>query len=170
MIYTSYFAKYKGKDGVSIATKQPPGCNFPVFQPLVPELDLVWGYKRGQLTEEEYKNTYFKQLSTLDVQHVAKALENKVLLCWEGSDKFCHRHLVAEWLNSHGILCKEQHLTEMYFEPEIIPETCLYCTHINLKMLPNSFTFVCENKKSKHYQKKTKMPQRSTCKRWESKF
>lgn len=30
-----------------------------------------------------------------------------VLLCWEAPDKFCHRHLVAEWLCHLGLPCKE---------------------------------------------------------------
>ena len=25
-----------------------------------------------------------------------------VLVCYEGPSKFCHRHLVAEWLNKYG--------------------------------------------------------------------
>ena len=29
-----------------------------------------------------------------------------VLVCFE-KDGFCHRHLIAEWFNSHGIECKE---------------------------------------------------------------
>ena len=29
------------------------------------------------------------------------------LMCYEKPDAFCHRHLVADWLNAAGIECKE---------------------------------------------------------------
>lgn len=29
------------------------------------------------------------------------------LLCYETPEKFCHRHLVCNWLNDHGIECRE---------------------------------------------------------------
>lgn len=39
-------------------------------------------------------------LDSLDAKEVYEELgENSILLCWESSEKFCHRHLVAEWLN-----------------------------------------------------------------------
>jgi uncharacterized protein (DUF488 family) len=38
---------------------------------------------------------------------VAQALEGKVLLCYEKSGDFCHRHLVAEWLRRYGYEVKE---------------------------------------------------------------
>ena len=34
--------------------------------------------------------------------------EDAVILCWEAPDKFCHRHIVAEWLSySLGIDIEE---------------------------------------------------------------
>lgn len=30
-----------------------------------------------------------------------------VLLCYEKTGEFCHRHLVADWLNKNGVECKE---------------------------------------------------------------
>ena len=29
------------------------------------------------------------------------------LLCYEKPDDFCHRHLVADWLNKNGYKCEE---------------------------------------------------------------
>lgn len=170
MIQTSYFAKYKGDSGISIATSQPNGCNYPVFHELVPDKSLVWAYKDGKITEEEYTTVYMNQLNQLDVHKIAKELEGKVLLCWEGKQKFCHRHIVADWFNKNGIPCKEQHTTELYFEPMVIPQTCLYCMYSNLDISNYSYTFECTNKDSKHFGKRTKKPQKSKCKRWEAKF
>lgn len=169
MIYTSYFAKYRGENGISVATSQPKGCSYPTFHQLVPDRSLVWAYKNGEVTEEEYTKMYNRQLDELDVHEIAQSLDEMVLLCWEGNEKFCHRHLISDWFNNHGIPCKEQHLVEIYFEPTIIPETCLYCKFSEL-LLGDSYSFRCTNKKSKHFSKKTKYPQRSKCSRWEEKF
>ena len=43
-----------------------------------------------------------KYLEKLDPYIVCLALNgNAVLLCWEKPFEFCHRHLVAEWLNNN---------------------------------------------------------------------
>ena len=49
--------------------------------------------------EENYTIHYYSEvLNVLDPHQVYEELgENAVLLCWEKSGKFCHRHLVAEW-------------------------------------------------------------------------
>ncbi len=48
---------------------------------------------------EEYTKQYTEQiLSWLDPQKVYEELDDCVLLCWEKSGSFCHRRLVAEWL------------------------------------------------------------------------
>jgi hypothetical protein len=67
--------------------------------------------------EEEYRKLYYKHvLDRLDPQKVYKELgENAVLLCYEKHDdcksgaKFCHRHMVAKWLEEHidGLEVKE---------------------------------------------------------------
>ena len=54
--------------------------------------------------------TYSKEeLDKLDPKQVYEELgENAVLLCWEKSSDFCHRHLVSEWLSEKlGIEVKE---------------------------------------------------------------
>lgn len=53
-----------------------------------------------------YVTEYWKHvLSKLDPSEVYKELDGSVLLCYERSDEFCHRHIVAAWfellLNIH---------------------------------------------------------------------
>lgn len=54
------------------------------------------------------KTTYIegyrtKVLGKLDPHKIARAVgHNAVLVCYEANDKFCHRHLVSEWLRYHG--------------------------------------------------------------------
>jgi hypothetical protein len=37
----------------------------------------------------------------LDPAIVANELDGYTLLCWEGPGKFCHRHIVADWLKPY---------------------------------------------------------------------
>lgn len=42
---------------------------------------------------------YYEQvLSELDPEDIYKKLDNSVLLCYEENTEFCHRHIVAAWL------------------------------------------------------------------------
>jgi hypothetical protein len=116
LIYTSYFAskKYKPEDGVSIARY----CKFwngLDYEALKPPEDLINWWKSLSPKEqqsfdkrEQYKCAYINRvLAQLDVHEIAKELDNKVLLCYEKSADFCHRHIVAQWLQNSGYGCGE---------------------------------------------------------------
>lgn len=122
MIYTSYYAKYKGKNGVSISK----GANWfegETYIPLVPDWSLIKAYKLGEITEKEYRKAYIKQLKQLDVHEVYKYLDGKVLLCFEKTGDFCHRHIVQEWFNRARYSCKEL----MGSEEPVGFHNCLFC-------------------------------------------
>lgn len=59
--------------------------------------------------EKEYTKEYRKILDKLDPAMVLEDLgEGAILLCWEKAGEFCHRRLVAEWLEEHlGITVNE---------------------------------------------------------------
>jgi len=114
-VYTSYYAKVKDfwwKYGVVRISTSVPAW-FPVDLPGLPELypgwELVDGLRRGSLSQDEYKKRYWEKLGCLDkevvlgkIAQLSEAYEQPVmmLLCYETPDKFCHRHLVAEWLGN----------------------------------------------------------------------
>jgi hypothetical protein len=55
-----------------------------------------------KLDEATYRVEYRKILDKLDPQEVFEDLgENAIMLCWEPPGKFCHRRLVAEWLEEN---------------------------------------------------------------------
>lgn len=102
-IQTSYFSKYKGENAVSISLSKPkwyPNCR--EYKILAPTWDLLNRYKKDK-DEDYYIGRYYREvLSKLDPQKVYEELgEDAVLLCWEKSSDFCHRHLIAEWLEHH---------------------------------------------------------------------
>ena len=55
-----------------------------------------------KMGEAEYRAAYQEILDRLDPRKVYQELgEDAVLLCWEKPGEFCHRRLVAEWLEEH---------------------------------------------------------------------
>ena len=95
---TSYFAKYKKNNGISIAIKHPPDFKGDCYPALYPKWSFLQQYKKDH-DEKKYTEAYYKEiLSKLEPEKVYADLKDKVLLCWEGSGKFCHRRIVAEWL------------------------------------------------------------------------
>ena len=101
---TSYFAKYKGNNGVSIAIKSPFWFKGPSYPDLFPKWDFLIQYKNDGDKVKYVESYYNEVLSKLDPQKVWDDLKFNTLLCWQRSDKFCHRHIVAKWLeNSLGV-------------------------------------------------------------------
>lgn len=102
---TSYFAKIKKinfSNPVCIARSAPPGYRGRYYIKLAPPIDLLKRYKNGEIDTNSYTIEYqARVLDQLNPQTVFNELgENATLLCWEGPDKFCHRHLAATWLKN----------------------------------------------------------------------
>jgi len=98
---TSNFARSGSHPrAVAISRTQPRGWTGRAYEPLAPPWRLLQAAKSGAIDEEEYIRRYLEEvLSKLDPVRVYADLgEDAVLLCWERSGAFCHRRLVAEWL------------------------------------------------------------------------
>lgn len=101
---TSYFAIYKNSDGVSIALKTPFWFAGPRYPQLAPTPALLSDYKAiytktPKEAVEMYTLRYRKEtLDALNPEKVFRELEDKVILCYERSSDFCHRRLVADWI------------------------------------------------------------------------
>ena len=111
---TSYFAK-SGKLPYAICIYVKPPKWFPnilKYPKLAPPLDLVLKIKNKQCTKQEYIERYTNEvLNRLNPYVVYNELINLVddpiLCCYEKSNRFCHRQLVAEWLNKYGYNVRE---------------------------------------------------------------
>lgn len=111
MIYTSYFAmtrKIKDKDKLlSIALWTPKNMHIQCIPYLSPTKEILLRYKEDQ-DKEAYTRAYREKiLDVLNVDRVAKYLQGRILLCYERLESFCHRHIVAQWLNENGYECEE---------------------------------------------------------------
>lgn len=113
-IYTSYFANSRAfsKEGVmpiSIARYSPRWYQGPQFTAVAPTSYML----SGACSHEEYLRRYDEILGKLNPQQVVSAIENisrgrdVALCCYEKPGDFCHRHLLAEWLNKNGYDVKE---------------------------------------------------------------
>lgn len=113
MIYTSYFARIKelernGIIPISICAKAPNWYTGLQYKKLAPKYDFFMEYKRTH-DSEHYIKCFDKQvLSNLDPIRVYQELcslansDNFALICYEKPSDFCHRHLVANWLNKNN--------------------------------------------------------------------
>ena len=121
MIYTTYFAKLKKLPEnivpIAICAKPPNGYTGPIYRTLAPKYDFFAKYKITKDTEE-FTESYIRQvLNQLNPVKVVTELYYQLgmapntcdiaLVCFEKSTDFCHRHLVANWLNMAGYECKE---------------------------------------------------------------
>lgn len=126
MIFTSYFAKIKDLPPnvipVAICAKVPDWYKGLRCPKLAPKYDALIKYKVDH-NEADYAECFNDTtLKYLDPVKISKGLLAMVdvfcerdnnsdyhiaLICYEAPDKFCHRHLVAQWFKNHGIECKE---------------------------------------------------------------
>ncbi|MFO8164391.1 MAG: hypothetical protein ACQEQO_12055 [Thermodesulfobacteriota bacterium] len=106
MIKTSCFKVSKDKEHtISIARNDFPwsikGYKFEKYSDLIPSLSLLRAWRAGKITKKDYKKRYYNEtLHKLDPQKVYNDLDGKILLCHEPREAFCHRILVARWLES----------------------------------------------------------------------
>jgi len=103
---TSYFAKVRnlyGANLISIALKTPPGFKGTIYTRLAPTYELLNKWKNKKINEREYIEEYLQILNKLDPHKIYQQLgEDAILLCYEKSGDFCHRHIVADWFKKYG--------------------------------------------------------------------
>lgn len=129
-LYTSYFAnkvKLPPNRTISIAITAytPDWWNGDTLSIVAPPKELVLYYKNLK----NKRDTDFEKLKDFYIEYYTKTILNKlnpnelystlesiasmqnkeniVLLCFEKSSDFCHRHVLRDWLQHHGIQCEE---------------------------------------------------------------
>lgn len=115
-IYTGYYRNmraYHGMTCVAISLSVPRWLNasLPNCRVLNPKPYML------HMEQEQYTVAYNRILDSLSPRQIVEFLEgvsegkDVVLLCYENPGYFCHRQLVAAWLNKNGISVEE------YFKP-----------------------------------------------------
>ncbi len=118
MIYTSYFGMLRKIPSsivpIAICRYPPKWYRGLTYKALAPPTHLLKAWNGGGITERDYIRVYGSEvLNALNPNAVVDKLSQMaddrdvVLLCYEKSDFFCHRHLVADWLKQAGYECEE---------------------------------------------------------------
>jgi Protein of unknown function, DUF488 len=111
IIYTSYYSRLNrlheaGIVPVSISLKVPPGVNVLKYLPLAPTPSILYEHKDNP-DLVKYTHRYFNEVLGIlnpyqvvaDLLYLTNNSNRIALLCYESPSKFCHRTLVARWLN-----------------------------------------------------------------------
>lgn len=117
MIYTSYFSKLKSLPDnivpIAICAKAPDWYKGLQYKKLAPKYDFFMKLKENHDNDYYIKCFNEQVLDKLEPIRVYQELcslaksDDIVLICYEKSSDFCHRHLVADWLNKNGFSCEE---------------------------------------------------------------
>jgi uncharacterized protein (DUF488 family) len=102
---TSSF-KISGKDPRAVSIARYPPWRGPLafkgrrYLTLAPSVGLLKAWKAGEITQAEYTDRFYREtLSPLDPRQVYQELgKDSIHLCFEDPGEFCHRRLVANWL------------------------------------------------------------------------
>lgn len=113
MIYTGYYAKLKkyeneGLYPIAISGKVPDFYTKAYWSDFAPRYDMFLEWKSGKIDNFQYTVQYKEWLNSLDKQEIRDIIkeledENKtiIFLCYEKSGEFCHRHVLADWLEEN---------------------------------------------------------------------
>lgn len=116
ILYTSNYARHaKDPKAISISLGGGPyWFRGPQYPDLAPTPELLEQYKAGKVDERGYLISYLQTLKDrkLDPQKVAEELgDERIMLCYETPTAFCHRHIVAWWIETNtGIKVYEHFL------------------------------------------------------------
>ena len=97
-MFTSYFSNPQLKKAtnlrlVAISRGIPKWFKGEAYQLLAPTWAMIKLENR-----DEYTCLYDEILKRLDAESVVNDLKDSVILCWEKPGDFCHRYLVAKWI------------------------------------------------------------------------
>lgn len=108
-IYTGYYANLRKIPDdivrISIAGKAPVWYTGLQYKKVAPKIGFFLEWKKNKDNKyyiEHYDSEVLSMLVAQNVYDDLTRLSNNadcVLLCYERSEDFCHRHLVADWLS-----------------------------------------------------------------------
>lgn len=110
MIYTGYYAQTKKYTDAGLTTIAISG-SIPSFykgiyaKEFAPRYGVFQQWKQGLIDDMQYTELYKSYLNTLDTDKIRRYFNTMkdldvVLLCYERPGQFCHRHILADWLEN----------------------------------------------------------------------
>ena len=109
MIYTGYYGGLTRIVGdiakVQVSNSAPVSVDIK-FEKAIPDWAfIVKPYKDGLITKEEYEQRYTLQLDKFRenilgvIKYFSGTDKDYILLCYEKPGDFCHRHILADYIN-----------------------------------------------------------------------
>jgi uncharacterized protein (DUF488 family) len=97
----SQLAGFAKKDDLKFFLNELCGAEYIHAPDLAPTKELLNGYKKGELTWENYEYEFMNLIAKRNIEKAFtdNDLDNSCLLCSEHEPHFCHRRLVVEYLN-----------------------------------------------------------------------
>ena len=121
-IFTGNYYECKAGNLISISHDKGRSAGFSgkTMSQLAPNRQFwdVWRDNIGKISEDEnnryYIEQYYKQiLSKINIEELLKDEQNPILLCYEKGQEFCHRHIVAEYIEiKYGIKVRDIKIDE----------------------------------------------------------
>lgn len=121
-IFTGNYEECKSGNLISISGDRGKSIGFTgkSIPQLAPKRKFweIWHNNIGKIPEEQnnryYIEEYYKQvLSQIDIEEVLKDEKDPILLCYEKEGQFCHRHVLAEFVNlKYGIYVPDISISE----------------------------------------------------------
>ena len=109
MLYTNYFSNIKNYDPTkvfAVTASKPEFLKGGYLKVVAPKYEWVEKYKNKEITADQYTEKYIAYLNANKekILQVIKSLpDESMLCCYESPDKFCHRHVLAKWLNENKV-------------------------------------------------------------------
>ena len=102
MIYTSNYARHiNNPKAIAISCTVQDWINVPVhIKELAPTWSMVNASKQGVLNNDDYKTKYLAlpEQRKINPKIFEEMEDGTVLLCYEKPGEFCHRRILAEWV------------------------------------------------------------------------
>ena len=118
-IYTSYFSNLDRLEAagiypVAVCNKVPAFFRGPNIESVAPNNSILWEYKKSAGTpddQDRYRQRYINEVLcvyrfhpeyfTQLLESFSQSEDGKdiALLCYERPEDFCHRHILAGWMN-----------------------------------------------------------------------
>ena len=130
MLYTSNYAR-KGRDegSYAISRKAPDWYKGKEIDFLAPTWEIVMGSKEGRISHDQYAEMYLDLLNQrkfipLTFMEWIESLECDVyLLCYEAPNEFCHRRVLAEYIEQDTGIKVPEWLNEKERKAKAIQES-----------------------------------------------
>lgn len=109
---TSQLAGFAKQDDLRFFLETILGIEYLHEPALAPTSELLKGYRKSELSWEEYKQRFLKLIEQRKIEETLErsVFEGAALLCSERTPERCHRRLVAEYLQERWPDVSVQHL------------------------------------------------------------